>query len=276
MIEHHYVDTHAHVQMAEFDADRLSVLARAQEAGIDWLVCPGVDVATSRMAVSLAEQEPVLRAAVGVHPEDCASAPADYLEQLRKLASLQGHAVVAIGEIGLDYKAGTPDVRLQQRFFEEQLQLASDLRLPVIVHSREAVQACLDAIRHFPNLRGVMHCFGGTRAQLEQAVGLNFCVSFTGNITYPGASAVRDALVACPLGALLLETDAPYMPPVPHRGKRNEPAFVAYTYAAAAALVGTDVDELGITTHKTACQLFNIPERREHGREEKVQDYAQP
>ena len=276
MIEHHYIDTHAHVQMAEFDADRLSVLARAQEAGVDWLVCPGVDVATSRAAVSLAEQEPVVRAAVGVHPEDCASAPANYLEQLRTLASLPCRAVVAIGEIGLDYKEGTPDPHVQQRFFEEQLQLASDLKLPVIVHSRDAVQACLDTIRHFAGLRGVMHCFGGTREQLEQAVGLNLCVSFTGNITYPGAGAVRDALVACPPGALLLETDAPYMPPVPQRGKRNEPAFVSYTYAAAAGLLGTDVDELGIMTSKTARQLFNIAERREHGREEELQDYAQP
>jgi len=276
LTEHHYIDTHAHVQMAEFDADRSSVLARADEAGIEWLVCPGVDLDTSRAAVRLAEQQPCVRAAVGVHPEDCASAPADYLEQLRMLASSPGTTVVAIGEIGLDYKEGTPDARMQQRFFEEQLQLASDLRLPVIVHSREAVQACLDAIRHFAGLRGVMHCFGGTRQELEQAVSLSLCVSFTGNITYPGASAVRDALAACPLDALLLETDAPYMPPVPHRGQRNEPAFVTYTYAAAAGLLGTDVDELGVTTRRTAQRLFSIAERREHGREEKLQDYAQP
>ncbi len=276
MTEHHYIDTHAHVQMAEFDADRSSVLARANEAGIEWLVCPGVDIGTSRAAVSLAEQQPAVRAAVGVHPEDCTSASANYLEQLAVLASPPGTPVVAIGEIGLDYKEGTPDAHMQQRFFEEQLQLASDLRLPVIVHSRDAVQACLDTIRNFPGLQGVMHCFGGTREELEQAVRLNLCVSFTGNITYRGASTVRDVLASCPPDALLLETDAPYMPPVTHRGQRNEPAFVAYTYAAAAGLLGMDVDELAVTTRRTAQRLFNILERREHGREENLQDCAQP
>jgi TatD DNase family protein len=276
LTEPSYVDTHAHVQMAEFDDDRKDVLQRCREGGVRWIVCPGVDIATSDLAEHLAQEEPGVVAAIGVHPEDCADAPPDYLAQLSALFARYSEKTVAIGEIGLDFKEGTPDHILQMRFFEEQLQLAADVRLPVIVHSRFAVAESLSVISHFTGLRGVMHCFGGTPADVEQAVGMGLCVSFTGNLTYPGARATREALKACPPERLLLETDAPYMPPVPMRGTRNEPAFVVHTYHAVALLLDRDLLGLSQRIEQTARELFDHYEGRQHAREKDVQDHAQP
>jgi len=272
--EPHFIDTHAHVQMAEFDADRAEVLERSRSAGIDWIVCPGVDLATSALAEQLAQDQHDVVAAIGVHPEDCDKAPADYLERLRSLFAANRHRTAAIGEIGLDFKEGTPDRTLQERVFNEQLQLASDLGLPVIVHSRFAVAECLAAISHFPGLAGVMHCFGGTPDQVERAVQLGLDVSFTGNVTYPSAHATRDALKACPIDRLLLETDAPYMPPVPMRGKRNEPSFVTYVYQATATLLERDALDLACRVHENADVLFSLTERGNHAGEENLQDHA--
>jgi TatD DNase family protein len=271
-----YIDTHAHVQMAEFDSDRKDVLQRCWDTGVRWIVCPGVDLATSNLAVRLAEQEPRVFAAVGVHPEDCADAPSDYLAELHALVARSRDKTVAIGEIGLDFKEGTPDHMVQLRFFEEQLQLAVDLGLPVIVHSRLAVVESLCAVSHFVGLRGVMHCFGGTPADVEQAAGMGLCVSFTGNVTYPGAGATREALKACPLDRLLLETDSPYMPPVPKRGQRNEPSFVVHTYHAVASLLERDVLDLSQRIEQTARELFNQHEGREHAGEKDIPDHTQP
>jgi len=274
LTEPSYIDTHAHVQMAEFDDDRKDVLRRCRESGVRWIVCPGVDLATSDLAGHLAQQESGVLAAIGVHPEDCADAPPDYLAQLRTLFARYGEKTIAIGEIGLDFKEGTPDHMVQMRFFEEQLQLAADLSLPVIVHSRFAEAESLSVISHFAGLRAVMHCFGGTPADVRQAVAMGLCVSFTGNLTYPGAGATREALKACPLESLLLETDAPYMPPVPMRGTRNEPAFVVHTYRAVASLLNTDLLGLSQRIEQTARELFNYHEGREHAREKNIQDHA--
>jgi TatD DNase family protein len=270
------IDTHAHVQMAEFDDDRKGVLQRCWDSDVCPIICPGVDIATSNLAEHLAQQETGVLAAIGVHPEDCAAAPSDYLAQLRTLFTQYRERTVAIGEIGLDFKEGTPDQTVQRRFFEEQLQLAVDLGLPVIVHSRFAVAESLNAISHFASLRGVMHCFGGTPLEVEQAVAMGLCVSFTGNITYPGAQETRKALKACPPERLLLETDAPYMPPVPMRGKRNEPVFIVHTYRAAASLLDRDVCDLSRQIERTARELFNLHERRDHAGEKDIQDHAQP
>jgi TatD DNase family protein len=262
--------------MAEFDDDRKDVLQRCWDSGVRWIVCPGVDIATSDLAGQLAQQELGVLAAIGVHPEDCADAPSDYLAQLSALFARYREETVAIGEIGLDFKEGTPDRTVQMRFFEEQLQLAADLGLPVIAHSRFAVVESLSAISHFAGLRGVMHCFGGTPANVEQAVRMGLCVSFTGNLTYPGARATREALKACPLEHLLLETDSPYMPPIPMRGTRNEPSFVVHTYHAVASLLDRDVLDLSQHIEQTARELFNHREKREHAGEKDIQDHAQP
>lgn len=275
MSEPRLIDTHAHVQMAEFDADRHDVLERFRTAGGAWIVSPGVDIATSELAGRLAESEPDVVCAVGVHPEDCADAPADYMAQLRSLLHRYRGKTVAIGEIGLDFKDGTPDHGVQRASFEQQLQLALDEHLPVIVHSRFAVSECLDMIAHFPGQQGVMHCFGGTITEEQRAIDMGLYVSFTGNVTYPGSTAAREVVRACPLQRLLLETDAPYLAPVPMRGRRNEPSYVSYTYQAVGSLLGRDLLDLSQHLERNARELFNQQERSEHAREENVQDHAQ-
>ncbi len=256
--------------MAEFDADREEVLARFHRNGGSWMVLPGVDIATSELAGRVAEREPDVFAAIGVHPEDCVEAPADYADQLQSLLCRYEDRTVAIGEIGLDFKDGTPDRRVQQVFFERQLQLAAESELPVIVHSRLAVTECLDIIAHFPGLRGVMHCFGGSAADARRAMGMGLYISFTGNVTYPGANATRDVLKTCPMECLLLETDSPYLPPVPMRGKRNEPSYIAYTYQAVGSLLGRDVSDLSQCLERNARRLFYHQGRSEHAREENI------
>lgn len=269
------IDTHAHIQMAEFNVDRKEVLQRFRAGGGMWIVVPGVDIATSELAGHLAEEEPEVFAAIGVHPEDCADTPLDYISQLRAILDRFGQRIVAIGETGLDFKDGTPDHEVQRASFEQQLQLAFESCLPVIVHSRFAVADCLDMIAHFPGTHGVMHCFGGTIADVQRAVNLGLYVSFTGNVTYPGATATRETVAACPLERLLLETDSPYLPPVPMRGRRNEPSYVSYIYQAVGSLLGKGVLDLSRHLEKNARELFNQPERSEHAREENVQDHAQ-
>ncbi len=264
------IDTHAHIQTAEFDADRKEVLERYRVSGGAWMVVPGVDIITSELAGRLAQQEPGIFAALGVHPEDCADAPADYVDQLRTLLNRYRERTVAIGETGLDFKDGTPDHDIQQASFEQQLQLALESHLPVIVHSRFAVMQCLDMIAHFPGLRGVMHCFGGTVTDLQRAVNMGLYISFTGNVTYPGAATTREAVKACPVERLLLETDSPYLTPVPMRGRRNEPSYVSYIYQAIGSLLNRDPLDLSRHLEINARELFGQQERSEHAREENV------
>lgn len=269
-----FVDTHAHLQEPEFDADRPAVIERYRKAGVQWIVVPGTDLASSERAEHLAQQERDIFAAVGLHPEDCATAPPDYLDHLRELIALDGAKIVAIGEIGLDFKENTPDHTLQRRVFEEQLRLAAECRLPVIVHSRFSTEECLDLLEQFPGVRGVMHCFGGTTADAKRALKLGMYLSFTGNVTYHGTNAARDVLAACPMDRLLLETDCPYLAPVPERGKRNEPAFVVYTYQAASSLLGSDPDTLCCQVERNAEELFLQQRRSDHAREEEIHDHA--
>lgn len=264
------IDTHAHIQMGSYEHDREEVLNRFRAAGGAWMIVPGVDIESSTQAVFLAQREPDVYAAIGVHPEDCATADHDYAKVLRGLLVQHRDKIAAVGETGLDRKEGTPAEDLQRAAFEEHIQLALESELPVIVHSRYAVTQCLDMIRAFPGLRGVMHCFGGTVQELNRAIDMGFYVSFTGNVTYPGADATREAVKACPFDRLLLETDAPYMPPVPWRGKRNEPSYVKYTYQAVGSLLGKDIVDLSQQLRDNACALFCGDRRRRHARQEIV------
>lgn len=275
MNEPAFIDTHAHLQTADFDTDRIEVIQRYRDAGVRWIVVPGTDMISSDLAGRLAQQEPDVFAALGLHPEDCTAAPADYIDQLHALLALYHDRTVAIGEIGLDFKEGTPDRTLQRRIFEEQLQLATDCGLPVIVHSRFSTGECLDTMKAFPGLRGVMHCFGGTPADVKRVIKLGLYISFTGNITYHGNDALRKALMACPLDHLLLETDSPYLAPVPVRGKRNEPAFVAYSYQAVCSMLGRTLSDLSWQLKKNAEELFLQGRRSsDHVGEKEVHDHA--
>jgi TatD DNase family protein len=253
------IDSHCHLNLEQFADDLDAVLARAREAGVHGILVPGVGLAESRLAVELAERTPEIRAAVGVHPHEALSWNEQAAEQLREWTLSE--KVVAIGEIGLDFYRDWCPADAQRQAFTAQLALAVELELPVVVHDRAAhdeVLAALAPRARSEGLTGVMHCFSGGPREAERTLELGFHLSFTGAITYGRGKADR-VLRLVPPEKLLLETDAPYMAPVPHRGRRNEPAWVALVAEALAEKLGRDVSEIQGLTTQAAGRLFGFP-----------------
>ena len=251
-------DTHAHYDAEQFDADRDAVLSALPERGVGLVVNPGCDLPSSRAAVELAERYPFVYAAVGYHPENCAPyAPAD-LEVLRALAARP--KVVAIGEIGLDYYwAENPPREFQREVFRAQMALAEELDLPVIVHDRDAHADSLAVVKEFPHVRGVFHCFSGSAEMARELVKLGWMVSFTGVLTYKNARRAVEAAQAVPLDRLMVETDSPYMAPVPHRGKRNDSGYVRFTCQRLAEIKGIPFEDCERITTENGKRFFRIP-----------------
>ena len=251
-------DTHAHYDAEQFDADRDEVLGALPGAGIALAVNPGCDLPSSRAAVALAERYDFLYAAVGYHPENCAPYRPEDLEALRELA--EHPKVVAIGEIGLDYYwEENPPREFQQQVFRDQLALAAELELPVIVHDREAHADSLAMIREFPQVRGVFHCFSGSAEMAEELVKLGWMVSFTGVLTYKNARRAVEAAQAVPLDRIMIETDSPYMAPVPHRGKRNDSGYVRHVCEKLAELKGVSFEACARITLENGKRFYGIP-----------------
>ena len=250
-------DTHAHYDAEQFDADRDEVLGALPGAGIALAVNPGCDLPSSRAAVALAERYDFLYAAVGYHPENCAPYRPEDLEALREVA--EHPKVVAIGEIGLDYYwEENPPREFQQQVFRDQLALAAELELPVIVHDREAHADSLAMIREFPQVRGVFHCFSGSAEMAEELVKLGWMVSFTGVLTYKNARKAVEAARAVPLERVMIETDSPYMAPVPHRGKRNDSRYVRLICERLAEIKGVSFAECARVTRENGKRFFGI------------------
>ena len=250
-------DTHAHYDSRKFDADRDEVLSALPGQGVELVVNPGCDLESSRKAVALAERYSFVYAAVGVHPEDCADWQDGHLDKLRALAAHP--KVVAIGEIGLDYYwKENPPREFQQRVFRAQLALGLELGLPVIVHDREAHGDCMDIVREFPGVHGVFHCFSGSAEMAKELVRLGWMISFTGVLTYPNARKAAEAAQAIPLDRIMIETDSPYMAPVPHRGKRNHSGYVAHICERLAELKGISAEECARVTMENGRQFFQI------------------
>jgi len=250
------VDSHGHVSTKRFDADRDEVLARAREAGMVALLDVGCDLESSRASVALAEREPLVWATVGVHPHEAKDVPADYLAQLRELAAHP--RVVAIGEMGLDFFYDHSPRDEQRTRFREQLELARELDLPAVLHVRDAYPEAAGIVDQVPGVRGIAHCFTGTAEEAELYWSRGFAVSFTGVVTFKNAEAVREAAKGVPPELLLVETDCPYMAPVPKRGKRCEPAFVVHTAEKLAEVRGEDPAELKRRTAENALRIFGI------------------
>jgi len=250
-------DTHAHYDAEQFDQDRDEVLAGLSSRGISLVVNPGCDIPSSRKAVELAHAWPFLYAAVGYHPEECGPyRPAD-LDILRELA--QDARVVAVGEIGLDYYwEENPPREFQQRVFRDQLALARELDLPVIVHDREAHGDSLAIIKEFPQVRGVCHCFSGSAEMAKELVKLGWMVSFTGVLTYKNARKAVEAALAVPLDRVMIETDSPYMAPVPHRGKRNDSGYVRHVCEKLAEIKGISFEECARITRENGMRFYGI------------------
>ena len=250
-------DTHAHYDDEAFDADRDALLTALPDCGVGLVIDPGCDLTSSRRAVELAAAYPHVYAAVGIHPENCGGCTDDDLAALRPLA--QQPKVVAIGEIGLDYYwEENPPREFQQQVFRRQLALARELQLPVIVHDREAHADTLSIVREFPDVTGVFHCFSGSVEMARELLRRGWYLGFDGPITYKNAVKALDVIAACPTDRMLLETDSPYLSPVPNRGKRNDSRNLPYIAARIAEIKSMTTEEVAEVTLQNGKQLFGL------------------
>ncbi|MBN2207122.1 MAG: TatD family hydrolase [Candidatus Aminicenantes bacterium] len=259
------VDSHAHLDMEAFARDRDEVVARAFQAGLESVLCPAelTEERSAAVVLDLVRRHPRLLAAAGVHPHRAALYGRAAEDALRRLAA--GGEIRAVGEIGLDFHYNLSPPSDQSRAFRAQLGLAAELRLPVILHSRDAGPEVLDAVREANLSRGgVLHCFTESWPIAARALDLGLHISFSGILTFPGATDLRETARRIPDGRLLVETDAPYLAPVPYRGKgrRNEPAWVVETARLLAGLRNVPFEELADATTRTYCGLFGFEKSR--------------
>jgi TatD DNase family protein len=259
------IDTHAHVDFQKFDADRRAVIERAQASGVTVILDVGADLESSRAAVQLAQDYDLIYAAVGMHPHDASRLDGATLAALRELA--RQPKVVAIGEIGLDFYRDLSPRDVQRRAFQAQLAWAAKLGKPVIVHDRDAHEEVMAILSGWASglknsllagRAGVLHTFSGDRAMAEQAIDLGFYISVSGPVTYHNAGQLPDVVRALPLDRLLVETDCPFLAPHPHRGKRNEPAYVRLVAERVAELRGMAFEDLAQATTANARRLFRF------------------
>ena len=250
-------DTHAHYDDSRFDGDRDAVLAALPEAGVELVLDPGCDLPSSRAAAALAERYSHVYAAAGIHPENCAGFQDADLAALRQL--LAQPKVAAIGEIGLDYYwAENPPRDFQQMVFRKQLALAEELELPVIVHDREAHGDSLSIIREFPAVTGVFHCFSGSPEMAEELLKRGWYLGFDGPITYKNARRAPEVAAITPLERMVVETDAPYLSPVPVRGRRNDSRYLPHVIAKLAEWKGITPEEMTRITCENGKRLFRL------------------
>ncbi len=260
------IDTHAHLDYPEFRADFASVLERAQAAGVDRIITIGTSVESSRRAVELAREEPMIFAAIGVHPTTVQEAGSEAVAELREIAAGTWR-IAAIGETGLDYHRlpeSSPEAvsaykAAQAALFREQLELAVDLQLNVIIHQRDAWDDTLDILSEYSGrVRGVFHCFGGTPEEAAEVIALGHLVSFTGIVTFKNGVAVRQTAADVPPGSFMVETDCPYLAPVPFRGQRCEPAYTRETAQAVAQARALSLEQVAAETTATAEKFFRL------------------
>lgn len=247
------IDSHAHYDDSSFDADREDILRELFSGEICKIVNIGCSVKSSYSSVKLAEEYAGIYAAVGLHPD--AADEIDRIDEIRRLCD--NEKVVAVGEIGLDYHYEEHSRDIQKKAFEEQLKLAAELDMPVVIHSRDAWEDTMELLRKY-RPKGVMHCFSGSAETAREIVAMGMYVGFTGVVTFKNAKKALKALEAVPLDRLLVETDCPYMAPEPNRGKRNYSGYLSYTVAAMAAVKGVSPDEMAEITAENAERLFGI------------------
>jgi len=250
------VDSHVHLDDKQFDADREGAIERALAAGVDRMMAIGTGngPADLDVAVRMADRYPFMYATIGVHPHDASKATDETWTHMRSLAAHP--KVLAVGEIGLDYHYDFSPRDVQRAVFEQQLALAAEFGKPIVIHTREAWDDTLAILRAHWQGGGIMHCFTGDESQARQALDLGFHLGFGGVLTFPKAEAVRRAARIAPDDRILVETDCPYLAPVPHRGKRNEPAFVVETARRLAEVRGVTMDAVAESTTRNFEQLL--------------------
>lgn len=255
------IDTHAHLTFPEYDKDRSAVITRAFDAGLEYIITigSGEDMDGNRKATALAEKNPKIFAAVGVHPHDAANMEDSWLAEIEKLA--RHEKIVAIGEIGLDFFRCKSPHDIQIKRFRELLKIARDANLPVIIHSREANDEALKIIEEegLPDRRGVFHCFSGTLEFAKKVCAMGFRISIPGVITFKKSEAIQEIVSEIPLEKIVIETDCPFLAPEPHRGKRNEPAYVSHVAEKIAEIKGLSTADVARITSLAAKRLFGLP-----------------
>ncbi|NLK44977.1 MAG: TatD family hydrolase [Tissierellia bacterium] len=252
------IDSHAHLDDSRFDRDRDYIIKNLGKNGIVLVINIGADLKSSIASVSLAEKYPNIYGTVGVHPHSAKDMDESTIEILRSLAKRD--KVVAIGEIGLDFYYDNSPRDEQRKWFREQLKLAKELGLPVVIHSRDAQQETYDILKEAQDgtLRGVLHCYSGSKEMAMEYIKLGFYISIAGPVTFKNARVLKEVAKAVPLDKLLVETDCPYLAPEPYRGKRNEPIFVKYVAGTIADLKGISYEELAKATNRNTRELFGI------------------
>ena len=249
-------DSHVHLSAEQFQGELEALLQRAAEAGVATMLSVGYDLPASRSAVQLAKEWPQLYAAVGCHPQDAAAYDAAWEEELCRL--LSEPKVVALGEIGLDFYRDRAPRDLQRAVFARQIAIAKERQLPIIIHCREADAEVVAIVRQGGYFHGVMHCFSGDWQLAQECLEMGFYISIAGPVTYPKALTTQEVATNLPLDRLLIETDAPWLAPQKHRGRRNEPAYLRQTAEAIAKLRGIELDVLAEATSANAKRLFGI------------------
>ncbi len=264
-----FVDSHAHLDGRQFAADREQVISRAREAGVRNIVAigNGDGPANFDCGIQLAEKYDFMYATIGIHPHEARLADQAAFDRMHQLA--RHPKIIAWGEIGLDYFYDHSPRETQQQVFTKQMELAAAVKLPIVIHCRpsdgsdNAWQDCLRLIEKQwapRGLGGILHCFTGNWSQAKHALDMGFMISFAGNVTFPKAQQIRDAAAQVPLDRMLIETDSPYLAPVPHRGQRNEPAFVKQTARQLGELRGLSTEEIGERTSRNFYNFFKLAE----------------
>jgi len=267
-----FVDSHAHLDAEQFDSDREAAIARAREGGIANIVAIGSGTGPGSLdcGIRLAEQYAFIYATIGVHPHEAKLATDADFDELAVLAKRP--KVIAWGEIGLDYFYDHSPREVQQAVFRRQMELARAAKLPIVIHCRpsqdgeNAWKDCLDLLREnwaASGLGGVLHCFTGNWDHAKSALDMGFMISFAGNVTFPKAQQIRDAAMQVPIGRLLIETDSPYLAPLPYRGKRNEPAFVKEVARRLGELRALSMEDMGRQTAENFYRFFSLPEKQD-------------
>lgn len=252
------IDSHAHLDDRRFDQDRDMIIRNLKSNGIELAINIGADLKTSIASVALADKYDNIYAAVGVHPHSAKEVDNSTIEILKAFAKRD--KVVAIGEIGLDFHYDNSPRDVQRKWFKEQLKLAKEVNLPVVIHTREAAQETFDILKEAQDgsLRGVLHCYSGSVEMALEYIKLGFYISIAGPVTFNNARVTKEVAKTVPLDKLLIETDCPYLTPMPYRGKRNEPMFTKYVAQTIAEIRGISFDELAEATNKNTKELFAI------------------
>ena len=249
------IDTHAHIYLQEFDKDRNQIISKARDVGIEKILMPAIDSVTHERMLEIEETFDECISMIGLHP---CSVKEDYEAELKVVKSyLEKRPFIAVGEIGLDFYWDVSFLNEQYDAFHKQIEIAIQYNIPIVIHSRNAIKECIEVVQQYPDVRGVFHCFSGTEQEAQQITAMQFMLGIGGVITFKNAG-LDKVIEEVGIASIILETDAPYLAPMPYRGKRNEPAYTRIIAEKIAEIIGKSVEEIEELTTSNAIRLFNL------------------